>query len=322
VIGGTFLMLSYFGTDQSQVQRYLTARSVDEAKSSLLMSAYWKIPLQALVLLVGVGVFVYYQFVRPPLLFNPAQEAAVVAERGAAYDVLQSRYDEAFTLRESAALAVADASDDAGSTAAMAAFLEREADMQAIRGEALALAEDVTGADSEDVNYIIPAFVLNELPIGLAGLFIAGVIAAAMSSIAAELNSLATTSVIDMYRRWIRPEGTDAHYLAVSKGATALWGVFACFVAIYAATLGSLIEVVNRFGSFFYGSILGVFLLAMIPRAGGWGAFLGLIAGMTVVGFVNFGTDVAYLWQNIIGAVVVLVVGLVIGGGKGEPARA
>jgi SSS family transporter len=321
VIGGTFLMLSYFGTDQSQVQRYLTARSVDEAKSSLLMSAYWKIPLQALVLLVGVGVFVYYQFVRPPLLFNPAQEAAVVAERGAVYDALQSRYDEAFTLRESAARAVADADDETLATVALDAFLEREADMQAIRGEALALAEEVTGADSEDVNYIIPAFVLHELPIGLAGLFIAGVIAAAMSSIAAELNSLATTSVIDMYRRWIRPEGTDAHFLAVSRGATALWGVFACVVAIYAATLGSLIEVVNRFGSFFYGSILGVFLLAMTTRAGGWGAFLGLIAGMTVVGFVNFGTDVAYLWQNIIGAVVVLAVGLAIGGGKGEPAQ-
>jgi Na+/proline symporter len=200
----------------------------------------------------------------------------------------------------------------------MAAFLEREADLQVVRGEALALAEDVTGSDSEDVNYIIPAFVLNELPIGLAGLFIAGVIAAAMSSIAAELNALATTSVIDLYRRWVRPEATDAHYLSVSKAATAVWGLFACVVATYAATLGSLIEVVNRFGSFFYGSILGVFLLAMLPRAGGRGAFLGLIAGMSVVGFVNFGTSIAYLWQNLIGAAVVVAVGLAVGGGKAE----
>ena len=142
-----------------------------------------------------------------------------------------------------------------------------------------------------------------------------------MSSISSELNSLATTSVIDFYRRWVKPEATDAHYLAVSRGATAFWGVFACVVATFAATLGSLIEVVNRFGSFFYGSILGVFLLAMIPRARGTGAFVGLIAGMTVVGFVNFGTDVAYLWQNVIGAVVVLVVGMVLGGtGSQEPA--
>ena len=321
IIGGTFLMLSYFGTDQSQVQRYLTARSVDEAKSSLLMSAYWKIPLQALVLLVGVGVFVYYQFVRPPLLFNPAHEAAVVAERGAAYEALQASYAETFTLRRGAAQAVANASDETSASAAMETFLAREAELQAVRGEALALAEEVTGADSEDVNYIIPAFVLSELPIGLAGLFIAGVIAAAMSSIAAELNALATTSVIDLYRRWIRPEGSDAHYLGVSKAATAVWGVFACVVAVYAARLGSLIEVVNRFGSFFYGSILGVFLLAMVPRAGGGGAFLGLVAGMTVVGFVNFGTDVAYLWQNVIGAVVVLAVGIGVGGigGGGSP---
>jgi SSS family solute:Na+ symporter len=308
VIGGTFLMLSYFGTDQSQVQRYLAAKSAGEAKSSLLMSAYWKIPLQALVLLVGVGVFVYYQFVRPPLLYNPAQEAAVVAERGAAYDALQSDYAEVFTLREEAAQAVADAGDDVA--AAMEVFVAREADIQTIRGEALAMVEDVTGEASGDTNYIFPRFVLSELPIGLAGLFIAGVFAAAMSSIAAELNALSTASVIDFYRRWMNPDADDAHYLAVSKGATAFWGLFACVVATYAATLGSLIEVVNRFGSFFYGSILGVFLLAMLPRAKARGAFYGLIIGMATVGFVAFGTTIEFLWQNVIGAVVVLLVGV------------
>ena len=324
VLGGTFLMLSYFGTDQSQVQRYLTARSVDEAKSSLLMSAYWKIPLQALVLLVGVGVFVYYQFVRPPLLFNNAHEDAVVAQRGATYDALQTRYASAFTLRESAALSVAGAADEPSAEAAMQTFLAREADIQVIRGEALTLAEDVTGESPTDVNYIIPRFVLSELPIGLAGLFIAGVIAAAMSSIAAELNSLATTSVIDFYRRWIKPEAPDAHYLRVSKGATALWGTFACVVATYAATLGSLIEVVNRFGSFFYGSILGIFLLAMIPRARGSGAFVGLVAGMAAVAAVTFGApSVSFLWHNVIGAVVVVVVGVAMGGiGSPEPDEA
>jgi SSS family transporter len=299
VIGGTFLMLSYFGTDQSQVQRYLTAKSVNEARSSLLMSAYWKIPLQALVLLVGVGVFVYYQFVRPPLLFNPAHEDAVVAERGAAYSTLQDRYNEVFELRQNAALVVADASDEVIASAAMEAFLGREEEIQAIRGEALTMAEEVTGEDSQDVNYIIPRFVLAELPIGLAGLFIAGVLAAAMSSIAAELNSLATTSVIDFYRRWVKPKADDAHYLKVSRGATAIWGVFACVVATYAATLGSLIEV-------------GVFMLAMIPQARGGGAFFGLVAGMGIVGAVNFGTSVAFLWQNVIGAVAVVVVGTVL----------
>ena len=308
VIGGTFLMLSYFGTDQSQVQRYLTARSVHEARSSLLMSAYWKIPLQALVLLVGIGVFVYYQFVRPPLLYNPAHEAAVVAARGAEYDDLQRRYAEAFTLREEAALAVVDASGSRQQP--MDLFLAREQTIQELRGEALTMVVEETNESSTDVNYIIPRFVLSELPIGLAGLFIAGVFAAAMSSIAAELNALSTASVIDFYRRWIKPHADDAHYLTVSKGATVFWGFFACIVATYAATLGSLIEVVNRFGSFFYGSILGVFLLAMVPMAKARGAFLGLIIGMATVAYVASQTSIEYLWQNVIGAVVVLAVGV------------
>ena len=352
LIGGTFLMLSYFGTDQSQVQRYLAAKSVNAARTSLLMSAYWKIPLQALVLLVGVMVFVYYQFRPAPLLYNPAHESAVVEARGAEYEALRDRYGEAFELRESAArraaglmgrgaaegagaamggmgdqtapppsvgaeatVAVASgpAAQDAARQAAMDEFLSREASVQLIRAEALAMAEEVTGQPSRDVNYIIPRFVLGELPIGLAGLFIAAIIAAAMSSISSELNSLSTTSIIDFYRRWFRPEASDAHYLTVSKVATAFWGVFACFVAVYAVSLGSLIEVVNRFGSFFYGLILGVFLLAMVPRARGVGACLGLVAGMGAVAAVTFGApDVSFLWHNVIGALTVLAVGVLL----------
>ena len=167
------------------------------------------------------------------------------------------------------------------------------------------------GAAVRDVNYIIPHFVVTELPIGLAGLFIAAVMAAAMSATAAELNSLATTSVIDFYRRWVRPDGSDSHYLAVSKGATGFWGAFACVIATHAATLGSLIEVVNRFGSFFYGSILGVFLLAMIPRARAVGAFIGLLVGMGAVAAVAFGApNVSFLWWNVVGAVAVVGVGM------------
>ena len=308
LIGGTFLMLSYFGTDQSQVQRYLAAESVGAARTSLLMSAYWKIPLQALVLLVGVMVFVYYQFSPAPLLFNPAHESAVVDARGAEYEALQDRYGEALELREGAARRAAGLADR---QQAMDEFLAREASVQLIRAEALSMAEEVTGEPSRDVNYIIPRFVLGELPIGLAGLFVAAIIAAAMSSISSELNSLSTTSIIDFYRRWFRPGASDAHYLTVSKVATAFWGVFACVVALYAVSLGSLIEVVNRFGSFFYGSILGVFLLAMVPRAGGPGAFLGLLAGMLAVAAVTFGApDVSFLWHNVIGAATVLGVGV------------
>ena len=318
IFGGTFLMMSYFGTDQSQVQRYLTARSVDEAKSSLLMSAYWKIPLQGLILLVGVLIFVHYQFSRPPLLYNPAHEAAVASDRGEAYRGLEGRYRDAFDARADAARGLAAAPPDIRPSA-QAAFLEEEAAVLAIRDEALAMAQEVTGDNPRDVNYIMPRFVLDELPLGLAGLFIAGVLAAAMSSIAAELNALATTSVIDFYRRWVRNEASDAHYLRVSKWATAFWGLFASGVAVYAVSLGSLIEVVNRFGSFFYGSILGVFLLAMIPRARGTGAFIGLIVGMGAVAAVSFGfpmlglPEVAFLWLNVVGAVVVVGVGLALG---------
>lgn len=316
MIGGTFLMLSYFGTDQSQVQRYLTARSVNEARSSLLISAYWKIPLQAAILLIGVLVFVFYQFVAPPLLFNPVQEAKVRDAKPAALASLHARYETVVATRLTAAQAVstARAAGDDEALVATATFRSSDSAVTAVRSEALALVEKTTGQSSKDVNYIIPRFVVEQLPIGLAGLFIAGVMAAAMSAIAAELNSLATSSVIDFYRRWYRKEASDAHYLAVSKGATAMWGVFACIVAAYAATLGSLIEVVNRFGSLFYGSILGVFLLAMIPSAGAAGAFIGLIAGMAAVGAVNFGApQVAFLWHNVVGVVVVVTVGMLVG---------
>jgi solute:Na+ symporter, SSS family len=316
VIGGTFLMLSYFGTDQSQVQRYLAAKSVDEARSSLLISAYWKIPLQAMVLLIGVLVFVFYQFVPAPLLFNPAHERQVRAAQPAIYGALESRYTADIAARDAAARAVAQARDrgtDAQAASAMEVYRAQQAGVDTVRTEALALAARVTGQPSKDVNYIIPRYVLDHLPIGLAGLFIAAVIAAAMNAISGELNSLSTASVIDFYRRWVRPVASDEHFLIVSRVATGVWGILACIVATFAVNLGSLIEVVNRFGSFFYGSILGVFLLAMIPRARAGGAFVGLIAGMSVVGAVNFGApSVAFLWHNVIGAVTVVIVGMLI----------
>jgi SSS family solute:Na+ symporter len=325
LIGGTFLMLSYFGTDQSQVQRYLAAKSVDEARTSLLISAYWKIPLQALVLLVGVLVFVFYQFQRPPLLFNPAHEKQVRAAEPAVYGAMETRYAAGLTVRDTAARNVAaarDRGDEPAAAAALARLRTSDDSVSAVRTEALALASKVTGQSSKDVNYIIPRFVLDFLPIGLAGVFIAAVIAAAMNAISGELNSLSTTTVIDFYRRWVRSEATDEHFLIVSRAATGIWGVFACVVATYAVNLGSLIEVVNRFGSFFYGSILGVFLLAMIARARASGAFIGLLAGMSVVGAVNFGVPaVAFLWHNVIGAVTVVVVGLVISALDKRPVR-
>jgi SSS family transporter len=315
IIGGTFLMLSYFGTDQSQVQRYLTARSVEQARSSLLMSAYWKIPLQALILLIGVLIFVFYQFQAPPLLFNPSHEQRVRAADPAGYAILEDRYRTGFEVRRAAAgaLAAAPSRDEVGERV----FLAADSSLNVVRTEALAMATTVTGEPSRDVNYVMPSFVLNHLPLGMAGIFIAAVMAAAMSSIAAELNSLSTATVIDFYRRWYKPEATDAHFLKVSKIATFFWGVFACFVAEQAASIGSLIEVVNRFGSFFYGSILGVFLLAMIGRARAVGAFWGLLAGMAAVAATwQFAPQVAFLWHNVVGAVTVVIVGVILSGNE------
>lgn len=316
ILGGTFLMLSYFGTDQSQVQRYLAARSVPEARSSLLMSAYWKIPLQALILLVGILVFVLYVFQPPPLLWNPAHERRLRAADSSEFHALETRYADALAQRKTAALQIGSGSFDGKSPTsqhAVAAFQDADGRVSAVRDSALALAGRVTKEPTRDVNYIMPRFVLEQLPLGLAGLFIAAVLGAAMAASSAELSSLSTATVIDFYRRWVKPDAPDAHYLAVSKAAVAFWGVFACIVATYAATLGSLIEVVNRFGSFFYGSILGVFLLAMIRRSRATGAFIGMLAGMGAVAAVSFGApSVSYLWHNLVGAAVVVGVGLAV----------
>ncbi len=324
LLGGLFLMLSYFGCDQSQVQRYLTAKSVAEGRDSLMMSAFVKIPLQALVLLTGVLVFVFYLFQQPPMLFNRVHaEQIASSERAAEFQRLEAEFGAAFQARRGAAAALADAGDGPVRATAADAFRTTDAEVKAIRARAAQLVREVTGDEryrdrtgdtpAPDVNYVFPTFVTTRLPIGMVGLIIAAIFAAAMSSIAAELNSLATSSVIDIYRRLLKPTATDAHYLSVSKRLTGFWGIVACIVAMYAAGLGSLIEVVNRFGSFFYGSLLGVFVLALgFRRATGTGAFVGLIAGMAVVAVVALHpatSGISFLWHNPIGVIAVVVVG-------------
>ena len=316
-IAALFLFCSYFGTDQSQVQRYLTARSVDEARQSLLMSAYWKIPLQVVVLLLGVLVFVFYIFNRPPVLFSAVHDRQLREGPNAAeYAGLTTEFDHAFQARREAAAALAGArrAGDGTQKDAATALREREDALDEVRGRATQLVRRTTGDRTfTDVNYIIPTFILTELPAGLVGLLILAIIMAATDTIAGELNSLSTATVIDFYKRRIRPVADDTHYLTVSKAVTGFWGLFACVVAVWAAELGSLIEVVNRFGSFFYGSILGVFILAIAaPRATGNGAFVGLLAGMASVAAVAALTPVAFLWHNVVGAVGVVAVGVVV----------
>jgi Na+/proline symporter len=327
-IAALFLFASYFGCDQSQVQRYLTARSIDEARGSLLMSAYWKIPLQALVLLVGVLLFLFYLFTPPPLLFNRVHDDRVRSSAYAGeFQAMEGRYQGVFAARREAAETLA-AAERAGQAQAVAqaeqAFLALDRQARTIRGEAVALVRKATGDSTyNDVNYVFPTFVLQHMPVGLVGLLLAAIFAAAMSTIASELNSLSTATVIDFYRRLVKPTASDAHYLRVSKVATGFWGIFACIVAVWAVELGSLIEVVNRFGSFFYGSILGVFVLAIgVRRATGTGAFVGLMAGMAAVGLVASTTRIAFLWHNVVGVVVVVVVGLAVSAITRPPTRA
>ncbi|HET7618786.1 MAG TPA: sodium:solute symporter [Vicinamibacterales bacterium] len=327
LLGGVFLMLSYFGCDQSQVQRYLTAKSIDEGRHSLLMSAFFKIPLQALVLLTGVLVFVFYLFNQPPMLFNTAHAKDIEqSSRRGEYHALEAEFAQAFEARRQATSALADAGTPAAREAARETFRTATGELRGIRSRAAALVRDVTHDDSyggltgdtptPDVNYVFPTFITTKMPIGLVGLMIAAIFAAAMSSIAAELNSLATSSVIDIYRRLLRPEATESHYLMVSRVATGVWGLLACIVASFAVGLGSLIEVVNRFGSIFYGSLLGVFVLALtFRRTTGTGAFVGLLAGITTVLIFAFHPatrGVSYLWHNPLGVAVVVVVGIAV----------
>ena len=307
MIGGLFLMLAYFGCDQSQVQRYLTAKSIDEARQSLLMSAFVKIPLQLLILSTGVLVFVFYLFQTPPLLFNREYDQQVAASpRAGEYAALEKEFDAAITARR-----------DAASRGDRAAFLESDGRVKDVRARAVGVVKQTTGDDRyNDVNYVFPTFITTRMPIGLVGLMIAAIFAAAMSASGGELNALATATIIDFYKRRFVTEASDTHYLMVSKMATLFWGLFACVVAMYSANQGSLIEVVNRYGSFFYGSLLGVFMLAILSkRATARGAFWGLIAGMTVVLAVAFSpwtSSIAFLWHNLIGALVVFVVGMTI----------
>ena len=305
MIGGLFLMLSYFGCDQSQVQRYLTAKSIDEARHSLLMSAYVKIPLQLLILTSGVLVFVFYLFQTPPMLFNRVHDARVAASPQAGeYAALQAAFDSEIAVRATAA-----SRDD------RAAFLASDARVKDIRAKATDVVKQATGDERyNDVNYVFPTFITTHMPIGLVGLMIAAIFAAAMSASGGELNALATASIIDFYRRHFVTTASDRHYLLVSKLATIFWGLVACVVAVFAANQGSLIEVVNRYGSFFYGSLLGVFILAILTkRATARGAFWGLLSGMAVVLAVALQLPwIAFLWHNLIGAVVVVVVGMAI----------
>ena len=314
LIGGTFLALSYFGTDQSQVQRYLSGRSIAESRLGLLANGVLKIPMQFCILFIGAMIFVFFQFVTPPLFFNPVESANV--RNGAhsqAYEHLESEFellhDEKQThIRQM--LSAMEGSEEAEIEKALETLEGSRSQEQQLRQEAASLIVlSDPGADTNDINYIFLTFVINYLPVGLVGLILAAILSASMSSTAAELNALASVSVIDIYRRVFKPGKSDRHYLTVTKIVSVFWGAYAIGFAMFANSLGSLIEAVNILGSLFYGSILGIFIIAFsFKKIGGDATFIAAIVAEAVVLTCFFFSEIPYLWFNVIGCAVLIAV--------------
>lgn len=318
VFGGVFLHLSYFGCDNSQAQRLLTSKNADESKKSLLLSAFAKVPMQAFVLLLGVLMWMFYTVTPQPMLFNSDQIAAAQSvEFEQRIAPLQVEFDTAHAERKASMLALAEV--DGGVTAdpvALARYQTAVAQVDSVRKRARILVTDEVkdgkAVDSKDTNDIFCRYILAEMPPLLLGLIIAAIFAAAMSSIDSVLNSLSGATVIDIYRRWIRPNCSEAHALRVGKFTTLFWGVVATFTALFFAGGGSIIEMINQVGSWFYGSLLGIFVMALfMRRAGDLAGALGLLGGMGAVLLVHNTVKVEFLWYNVVGLVGVLVVGFV-----------
>jgi solute:Na+ symporter, SSS family len=312
LIGGAFVALSYFGTDQSQVQRYLSGRSVAQSRMGLLANGVFKVPMQCVILFIGAMIFVFYQFVTPPLFFNPVETARVKAGAyGGAYTKLEADYrrlseEKQGQLRRM--LAAAKDRDDREAAEAMDRIRLAGASESGLRRDAIGLIKKNDPlAETNDTNYIFLSFVTRYLPVGLVGLILAAILSASMSASSSELNALASVTVIDIYRRLVRRNAPDRHYVRVSKAATVFWGLYAIAFAQFANHLGSLIEAVNIMGSLFYGTILGIFLIAFyFKRIGGNATFIAaIIAELTVLSCYFF-TKIPYLWFNVIGCVLLL----------------
>jgi len=318
LIGGTFLMLSYFGTDQSQVQRYLSGKSVAQSRMGLLMNGIIKVPMQFFILFIGVMVFVFYQFAPPPLFFNPVETENIKnSTYSQDYQQLENEYykihdEKSKEIHELLKAIDSDQINLIDSKQLSINSLNEQS--ESIRKDAIDLIkENNPESDGNDTNYIFLGFVLAFLPAGLIGLVLAAILSASMSSTSAELNALASTTVMDIYKRMIYDTGSERHYLIVSKMATVFWGGIAIFFALFANRLGSLIEAVNILGSLFYGTILGIFLVAFyIKKIGGHAVFIAaIIAEIVVLALFQF-TEIPYLWFNVIGCVLVVVFGIIL----------
>jgi Na+/proline symporter len=331
LIGGGFLALSYFGCDQSQVQRYLTGKSIRHSRISLLFNAVVKVPLQFVILLTGALVFSFFLFAKPPMLFNHQQASLIEQSNSpelvAQYRAVEQRYDQALEERSTVARQMVALRHNPPSATAFLnpAQLRRANDaVEATRQDGIQLLKQVNGGKAyDDTNYIFLNFVIRYFPVGLVGLVIAAIFAAAMSTISGELNSLATSTTIDLYRRFWKPDASDHQCVRASKLATVFWGIYAGVFASFGGRLGSLIEAINMVGSLFYGSLLGVFVLAFgFRRATGTGAFIGLAVGEIAVLLTAWLTSISYLWYNVVGCVVVVVTGLLVSAVAKQPPTA
>ncbi|MBX2813118.1 MAG: sodium:solute symporter [Myxococcales bacterium] len=306
LIGGFFLQLSYFGTDQSQVQRYIAGRSLVAGRLGLLFNGFVKIPMQAFILYVGILLFVFHIFVRGPVFFDDVRWSQV--DEGRRTEI-EEAFDEAFVVRKSAALAYVQARKQRQDVGFFAERLQvAQGEVQRVREQAKALISS-SGVADNDGDYIFVQFVLSTLPRGLVGLLIAVILSAAMSSTASELNALGTTTMVDVFKRLGWVGGSEARMLLVSKGLTAFWGVAAIAFAAFASLFDNLIEVVNLLGSIFYGPVLGIFIVAFfLKRVKGRSVFVGTLIGQLMV-FVLLGMgQLSYLWFNVAGCLVVVMV--------------
>ncbi|MDT7807530.1 MAG: solute:Na+ symporter, family [Acidobacteriota bacterium] len=317
LVGGCFLALSYFGTDQSQVQRYLTGESVAQSRLGLLFNGLVKVPMQFFILFLGAMVFAFYQFTQPPVFFNPVEvERARAGASGAQFRALETEYEAAGDEKQRAARAYVGAlraGDEAATEAASQNLKSAQEKANGVRAGAVAILQEGTKAKPDDTNYVFLNFVIHYMPAGVVGLVFAAVFFASMSSSASSLNALASATVVDIQRRLVTRRRGERYHFISSKLATLFWGLFAITFAQYAGQLGSLIEAVNRLGSLFYGTILGIFLLGFyFRRVGGTATFMGALAGELAVLYCFYFTDIAYLWFNVVGALVVVTTALVI----------
>ena len=318
LIGGFFLQLSYFGTDQSQVGRYLTGSSASQSRLGLLMNGLVKIPMQFLILLIGVLVFTFYQYNRPPVFFNSFElHKLEKSSYNPQLNVLKAAYEKAFTEKQEEIKKLnkaLDIDDKAAVNRQRTALQKADEQTKAVRGQVtdLMLKND-KNADVNDNNYVFLSFVTRFLPQGLIGLLIAIIFLASMGSTASALNSLASTSVIDIYKRLINKEATEEKYLKASRWSTVIWGVICIVMALYAGKIGNLLEAVNILGSYIYGTILGVFLVAFYIRSvGSKAVFYAAIITEAVVCICGYNEVVTYLWLNLIGCVLVVLIALLL----------